>query len=65
MSLPTLYTVAEVAAFMKVTQGAIRKMEERGQLRALRIGKRKLRFREADLLEVIARASSATGSRDV
>ena len=65
MSLPTLYTVAEVAAFMKVTQGAIRKMEERGQLRALRIGKRKLRFREADLQEVIARASSATGSRDV
>ena len=62
MSLPTLYTVAEVAAFMKVTQGAIRKMEERGQLRALRIGKRKLRFREADLLDVITRASSATGS---
>jgi excisionase family DNA binding protein len=62
VALPTLYDVDEVAEFLKITPAAVRKMEERGQLRAIRLGKRRLRFREADLLEVIQRASSAKGA---
>ncbi len=65
VALPTLYDVDEVAEYLRVTPAAVRKMEERGQLRAIRLGKRRLRFREVDPLEIIQRASSAKGAGNV
>lgn len=44
-------TAAEAATFLSMTEGAVRKAAERGQIPCFRIGRR-LRFRRSDLLNL-------------
>lgn len=53
---PCLYTVNEAADFLRVSSGACRQMIQRGQLAAVRIGRR-VRIRREDLLSLVQSAA--------
>jgi hypothetical protein len=57
-----LIDVERAAAMLDMTEGALRKAVERGQVPCQRVGKR-LRFRRTDLLRSSARTSSIAGMR--
>jgi excisionase family DNA binding protein len=52
-------TVQEVAELLRVNQQTVRNWIERGQLRALRVGTRRVRVRRSDLDAFIAAGSTA------
>jgi len=56
-----LMTVAEVAAFLKISQNTVRALTNRGELRCYRVGGRKeRRFSKADIQAYLEKSSQAT-----
>ena len=57
---PLVYTVAEVAARLKVSPGTVRNMIEQGQLYALRLHVRRIVVPKWALDELVARPTAVT-----
>ena len=56
-----LMTVAEVAAFLRISQNTVRSLTDRGELRCYRVGGRKeRRFSKADIQAYLEKSSQAT-----
>lgn len=53
----TLLTVNEVAAYMKIVPLTVRRMIDRGDLKAIKVG-RVWRIRQEDLQDYLARSAS-------
>ena len=58
-----LLTVNEVAALLKLNQQTIRNMIDRGDLRAVRVGARRVRIRQSQLDAFLAAGESGPQSR--
>ncbi len=58
--IPLVYTVAEVAARLKVSQGTVRNMIEQGQLYALRLHVRRIVVPKWALDELVSRPATVT-----
>lgn len=54
-------TVADVADLLKLNQQTVRNMIDRGDLRAVRVGPRRVRIKQSDLNAFIAEGSSMMG----
>ena len=50
-ALQSLLTVAEAAAFLRVSPDTLKRMVRRGEVRHLRVGVRGMRFLHGDLVE--------------
>jgi excisionase family DNA binding protein len=57
----TYLTVAEVADLLKLNQQTVRNMIDRGDLRAARIGSRRVRIKQSDLDAFITESSAMMG----
>jgi excisionase family DNA binding protein len=53
------FTVAEVAALLKLNQQTVRNMVDRGELRAVRVGQRRVRIRRSELDRFLAGADAS------
>lgn len=54
-------TVAEVAELLRLNQQTVRNIIDRGELRAVRVGPRRVRIRQSDLDAFLAESSSQMG----
>lgn len=57
-------TVAEIAGELKLNQQTIRNMIDRGQLRAVRVGERRVRVLRSDLDRLLAEGATAPPAED-
>jgi excisionase family DNA binding protein len=57
----TYLTVAEVAELLRLNQQTVRNIIDRSELRAVRVGPRRVRIRQSDLDAFIAESSSQMG----
>jgi excisionase family DNA binding protein len=57
-------TVAEVAELLKLNQQTIRNWIDRGELRAVRVGQRRVRIRKSDLDQLLSTGTMAPAGDD-
>jgi len=58
-----LLTVREVAEHLKLNEQTIRNWIDQGSLAAVRVGRRRVRIRRADLERLIADGATSSGTR--
>jgi excisionase family DNA binding protein len=59
-----LLTVGEVAEYLKLNQQTVRNMIDRGELRSLRVGVRRVRIRQSELDRFLAAGEADDKARD-
>lgn len=52
-----LWTVREVASYLRVSQDHVRRLIRSGRLKAVRVGERALRVRESDVYDLLENAT--------